>query len=69
MDDGLTLSRSHREESHTARLIRSASSLFTSFIRYEMPYLEFWLNAASTKSEFHEQKKIRSGNVHLISVV
>ncbi|KAM4598949.1 ryanodine receptor 2 [Fundulus diaphanus] len=33
MDDGLTLSRSHREESHTARLIRSAVTLFTHFIR------------------------------------
>ncbi|XP_044070697.1 ryanodine receptor 2 isoform X3 [Siniperca chuatsi] len=33
MDDGLTLSRSQREESHTARLIRSAILLFTRFIR------------------------------------
>ncbi|XP_071336383.1 ryanodine receptor 2 isoform X3 [Trachinotus anak] len=33
MDDGLTLSRSQREESHTARLIRSAILLFTGFIR------------------------------------
>ncbi|XP_040906318.1 ryanodine receptor 2 [Toxotes jaculatrix] len=33
MDDGLTLSRSQREESHTARLIRSAVLLFTQFIR------------------------------------
>ncbi|KAM9364976.1 ryanodine receptor 2 [Pholidichthys leucotaenia] len=33
MDDGLTLSRSQREESHTARLIRSAVLLFTRFIR------------------------------------
>uniref|UniRef100_A0A3Q3W2P9 Uncharacterized protein n=1 Tax=Mola mola TaxID=94237 RepID=A0A3Q3W2P9_MOLML len=33
MDDGLTLSRSQREESYTARLIRSASFLFTRFIR------------------------------------
>ncbi|KAE8280778.1 Ryanodine receptor 2 [Larimichthys crocea] len=33
MDDGLTLSRSQREESHTARLIRSATLLFTRFIR------------------------------------
>ncbi|XP_071061794.1 ryanodine receptor 2 isoform X1 [Pseudochaenichthys georgianus] len=33
MDDGLTLSRSQREESHTARLIRSATLLFTCFIR------------------------------------
>ncbi|KAM3863107.1 ryanodine receptor 2-like [Diretmus argenteus] len=33
MDDGLTLSRSQREESHTARLIRSAVLLFTHFIR------------------------------------
>ncbi|XP_059214929.1 ryanodine receptor 2 [Centropristis striata] len=33
MDDGLTLSRCQREESHTARLIRSATLLFTRFIR------------------------------------
>ncbi|XP_047191096.1 ryanodine receptor 2-like isoform X3 [Scophthalmus maximus] len=33
MDDGLTLSRSQREESHTARLIRSATLLLTRFIR------------------------------------
>ncbi|XP_015230090.1 PREDICTED: ryanodine receptor 2-like [Cyprinodon variegatus] len=33
MDDGLTLSRSQREESHTARLIRNAIFLFTHFIR------------------------------------
>ncbi|XP_041802824.1 ryanodine receptor 2-like [Chelmon rostratus] len=33
MDDGLTLSRAQREESHTARLIRSATLLFTHFIR------------------------------------
>ncbi|XP_008336291.2 ryanodine receptor 2-like [Cynoglossus semilaevis] len=33
MDDGLTLSRSQTEESHTARLIRSAVLLFTRFIR------------------------------------
>uniref|UniRef100_A0A672JJC7 Ryanodine receptor 2b (cardiac) n=1 Tax=Salarias fasciatus TaxID=181472 RepID=A0A672JJC7_SALFA len=33
MDDGLTLSRSLREESHSARLIRSAILLFTHFIR------------------------------------
>ncbi|XP_061600533.1 ryanodine receptor 2 isoform X1 [Cololabis saira] len=33
MDDGLTLSRSQTEESHTARLIRSAILLFTRFIR------------------------------------
>uniref|UniRef100_A0A665VDB3 Ryanodine receptor 2b (cardiac) n=1 Tax=Echeneis naucrates TaxID=173247 RepID=A0A665VDB3_ECHNA len=33
MDDGLTLSRCQREESHTARLIRSAILLFTGFIR------------------------------------
>ncbi|XP_068597641.1 ryanodine receptor 2-like [Brachionichthys hirsutus] len=33
MDDGLTLSRSQREEFHTARLIRSANRLFTGFIR------------------------------------
>uniref|UniRef100_A0A3Q3MUI7 Ryanodine receptor 2b (cardiac) n=1 Tax=Mastacembelus armatus TaxID=205130 RepID=A0A3Q3MUI7_9TELE len=33
MDDGLTLSRSHRKESHTATLIRSAVLLFTRFIR------------------------------------
>ncbi|KAM9726666.1 ryanodine receptor 2-like [Menidia menidia] len=33
MDDGLTLSRSQREESHTASLIRSASLLFSKFIR------------------------------------
>ncbi|XP_051233720.1 ryanodine receptor 2 [Dicentrarchus labrax] len=33
MDDGLTLSRSQREESRTARLIRSATLLFTRFIR------------------------------------
>ncbi|XP_067466542.1 ryanodine receptor 2 isoform X2 [Thunnus thynnus] len=33
MDDGLTLSRSQREESHTARLIRTAILLFTRFIR------------------------------------
>lgn len=43
MDDGLTLSRSQSEESHTARLIRSASSLFTRFIRYWMPSLDFYL--------------------------
>lgn len=36
MDDGLTLSRSQREESHTARLILNAVSLFTDFIRYFM---------------------------------
>lgn len=34
MDDGLTLSRCQKEESHTARLIRSASLLFTDFVRY-----------------------------------
>ncbi|XP_065815894.1 ryanodine receptor 2 [Labrus bergylta] len=33
MDDGLTLSRSQKEESHTARLIRSATLLFNCFIR------------------------------------
>ncbi|XP_061692591.1 ryanodine receptor 2 [Syngnathoides biaculeatus] len=33
MDDGLTLSRSQREESHTGSLIRSATLLFTNFIR------------------------------------
>ncbi|XP_051816036.1 ryanodine receptor 2 [Acanthochromis polyacanthus] len=33
MDDGLTLSRSQREESHTAKLIRSATHLFTRLIR------------------------------------
>ncbi|XP_053730272.1 ryanodine receptor 2 [Synchiropus splendidus] len=33
MDDGLTLSRSQCEESHTARLIRSATCLFRQFIR------------------------------------
>ncbi|KAM4591284.1 ryanodine receptor 2 isoform 1-T1 [Odontesthes bonariensis] len=33
MDDGLTLSRSQREESHTASLIRSAVLLFSRFIR------------------------------------
>uniref|UniRef100_A0A3P9P1N7 Ryanodine receptor 2 n=1 Tax=Poecilia reticulata TaxID=8081 RepID=A0A3P9P1N7_POERE len=33
MDDGLTLSRSQREESHTAGLIRNTVSLFTRFIR------------------------------------
>ncbi|XP_056903963.1 ryanodine receptor 2-like isoform X5 [Takifugu flavidus] len=33
MDDGLRLSRCQREESHTARLIRSASLLFTHFVR------------------------------------
>ncbi|XP_028278418.1 ryanodine receptor 2 [Parambassis ranga] len=33
MDDGLALSRSQREESHTARLIRSAALLFNCFIR------------------------------------
>ncbi|XP_047459189.1 ryanodine receptor 2 isoform X2 [Mugil cephalus] len=33
MDDGLTLSRCQKEESHTARLIRSAVLLFTRFIR------------------------------------
>uniref|UniRef100_A0A671YWR5 Ryanodine receptor 2 n=1 Tax=Sparus aurata TaxID=8175 RepID=A0A671YWR5_SPAAU len=33
MDDGLTLSRCQKEESHTARLIRSATLLFTRFIR------------------------------------
>lgn len=43
MDDGLTLSRSQREESHTARLIRSATLLFTRFIRYWMPYLDLHL--------------------------
>ena len=36
MDDGLTLSRCQKEESHTARLIRSATLLFTRFIRYWM---------------------------------
>lgn len=41
MDDGLTLSRSQREEFHTARLIRSATRLFTSFIRYWTPCLQF----------------------------
>uniref|UniRef100_A0A8C3ABS1 Ryanodine receptor 2 n=1 Tax=Cyclopterus lumpus TaxID=8103 RepID=A0A8C3ABS1_CYCLU len=35
MDDGLTLSRCQREESHTARLIRSATLLFTRFIRQQ----------------------------------
>uniref|UniRef100_A0A673CUD6 Ryanodine receptor 2b (cardiac) n=1 Tax=Sphaeramia orbicularis TaxID=375764 RepID=A0A673CUD6_9TELE len=33
MDDGLTLSRSQREESHTARLIRNAVLLLSRFIR------------------------------------
>ncbi|XP_061915089.1 ryanodine receptor 2-like isoform X1 [Entelurus aequoreus] len=33
MDDGLTLSRSQREESHTACLIRSTTLLFNTFIR------------------------------------
>ncbi|KAM9808663.1 ryanodine receptor 2 isoform 4-T4 [Syngnathus typhle] len=33
MDDGLTLSRSQREESHTASLIHGATLLFTTFIR------------------------------------
>ncbi|XP_014010249.2 ryanodine receptor 2 [Salmo salar] len=33
MDDGLSLSRSQWEESHTARLIRSTVLLFTGFIR------------------------------------
>uniref|UniRef100_A0AAQ5XBZ1 Ryanodine receptor 2b (cardiac) n=1 Tax=Amphiprion ocellaris TaxID=80972 RepID=A0AAQ5XBZ1_AMPOC len=33
MDDGLTLSRSQREESHTAKLIWSATHLFTRLIR------------------------------------
>ncbi|KAG7228617.1 hypothetical protein INR49_013303 [Caranx melampygus] len=33
MDDGFTLSRSQREESHTARLIRSAVLFLTGFIR------------------------------------
>uniref|UniRef100_A0A8C5DMZ7 Ryanodine receptor 2b (cardiac) n=1 Tax=Gouania willdenowi TaxID=441366 RepID=A0A8C5DMZ7_GOUWI len=33
MDDGLTLSRSQKEESHTARLIRSAVLVFSHFIR------------------------------------
>ncbi|XP_041645474.1 ryanodine receptor 2 [Cheilinus undulatus] len=33
MDDGLTLSRSQKEESHTARLIWSATLLFSHFIR------------------------------------
>uniref|UniRef100_A0A3Q3DJS7 Ryanodine receptor 2b (cardiac) n=1 Tax=Hippocampus comes TaxID=109280 RepID=A0A3Q3DJS7_HIPCM len=33
MDDGLTLSRSQKEESHTASLIRSATLLFTTFVR------------------------------------
>ncbi|KAF3708096.1 Ryanodine receptor 2 [Channa argus] len=32
MDDGLTLSRSHREESYTGRFIRSAFLLFSHFI-------------------------------------
>ena len=34
VDDGLTLSRSQREESGTARLIRTAVHLFTAFVRY-----------------------------------
>nr|XP_061794423.1 ryanodine receptor 2-like [Nerophis lumbriciformis] len=33
MDDGLTLSRSQKEESHTASLIRSATFFFTTLIR------------------------------------
>ncbi|XP_047465590.1 ryanodine receptor 2 isoform X3 [Mugil cephalus] len=33
MDDGLTLSRSQHEESHTARVIRSTAFLFNLFIR------------------------------------
>nr|XP_057915111.1 ryanodine receptor 2 isoform X2 [Doryrhamphus excisus] len=33
MDDGLTLSRSQREESHTASLIRCSTLLFNTFIR------------------------------------
>ncbi|XP_069548702.1 ryanodine receptor 2 [Brachyistius frenatus] len=33
MDDGLTLSRSQMEESHTAKLIRSATLLFSRFTR------------------------------------
>ncbi|KAK0132131.1 Ryanodine receptor 2 [Merluccius polli] len=33
VDDGLTLSRSQREESGTARLIRTAVHLFTAFVR------------------------------------
>ncbi|XP_012989669.2 ryanodine receptor 2 isoform X4 [Esox lucius] len=33
MDDGLSLSRSQREESHTARLLHSTVLLFTRFIR------------------------------------
>ncbi|XP_073337843.1 ryanodine receptor 2 [Pagrus major] len=33
MDDGLTLSRCQKEESHTARLMRNATLLFTRFIR------------------------------------
>lgn len=43
MDDGLTLSRSQKEESHTARLIRSATSLFTCFIRYRSAKLELYM--------------------------
>ncbi len=43
MDDGLTLSRSQKEESHTARLIWSATLLFNRFIRYWMSYLNLHL--------------------------
>jgi hypothetical protein len=34
VDDGLTLSRSQREESGIARLIRTAVHLFTAFVRF-----------------------------------
>ncbi|KAL0964499.1 hypothetical protein UPYG_G00324660 [Umbra pygmaea] len=41
MDDGLSLSRSQREESHTARIIRSTVFLFTRFIREQENTLHF----------------------------
>ena len=41
MDDGLSLSRSQREESHTARLIRCTLLLFSRFIRYD-PFTALW---------------------------
>lgn len=44
MDDGLTLSRSQSEESHTARLIRSATLLFTRFLRYKRSFSGLFKN-------------------------
>jgi ryanodine receptor 2 len=41
MDDGLEFSRSQEEESRTARVIRKCSSLFTRFIKYEIPFLPY----------------------------